>query len=63
MEIKVKYHIEVLGQVGIESQTIILCDSLEQAEKKIKSLRSGEMHVHIIKSVYQNGRVEKFIVD
>jgi hypothetical protein len=63
MKVKVSYHIEAMGQVGMESQSIIICDSLEQAEKKIKSLRSHEMHVHIIKTVYQNGRPEKYIVD
>lgn len=64
MKINVKYRIEVLGQMGIEGITSFECESLEKAEKKIKSLRSHEMHVHIIKTVYQkNGEVEEFIVD
>ena len=51
MEIKIKYHIEVIGLIAAEEQHIILCDSLSQAEKKMKSLRKQESHMFLIKTI------------
>ena len=63
MEIKIKYHIEVIGLIAAEEQHIILCDSLTQAEKKMKSLRKQESHMFLIKTITTKQGSEQFIID
>ena len=50
MEIKVTYHIEVMGQTSHEGQTEYQCANFEEGIRKLKSLRSSEVHVHLIKT-------------
>ena len=64
MKVKETYSIEVLGQISSDGVNYFTCDSLLDAEKKLKSMRSREIHVHIVKTVEDNrGRKEKFIID
>jgi hypothetical protein len=63
MEIKIKYHIEVIGLIAAEEQHIITCDSLASAEKKMKSLRKQESHMFLIKTVTSEDGCEQFIID
>lgn len=54
MEIKitVKYHIEV-------GEEIIECDSLEKAERKIKSMRKSEIYCHLYKTVFTGKSIKE----
>lgn len=63
MEIKIKYHIEVIGLVSAEEQDVILCNSLQEAEKKMKSLRKQESHMYLIKTITTKHGSEQFIID
>ena len=63
MKIIAKYHIEIMGQIGYEGEYRIECTSLEQAEKKIKSLRKSEAMVHLIKTTKENGKEVQYIID
>jgi hypothetical protein len=63
MEIKIKYHIEVIGLIAAEEQHLILCDSLTQAENKMKRLRKQESHMYLIKTVTTKHGSEQFIID
>jgi hypothetical protein len=63
MQIKIKYHIEVIGLIAAEEQHVITCDSLAIAEKKMKSLRKQEAHMFLIKTVTSENGCEQFIVD
>lgn len=62
MEIEIKYHLEILGQLSFEGQTVIECSSLEEGERKLKSLRGNELYVYLIKTVKKNNKEEKFII-
>jgi hypothetical protein len=63
MKITARYHIEIMGQIGYEGEYRIECDSLEAAEKKIKSMRKSEAHVHLIKTIKEKGKEIQYIVD
>ena len=55
MKIKVKYHIEA----NIETQQVIIeCQTLEEAEKKLKNLLRGEQEAYIVKTV-ETGKSKK----
>ena len=56
MKIKMKYEI-VLGDEVVE------CESLEQAERKLKSLRSSETECYLVRKEFKgNNLVEEFYV-
>jgi hypothetical protein len=56
MKIKMKYEI-VLGEEVVE------CESLEQAERKLKSLRSSETECYLVRKEFKgNNLVEEFYV-
>lgn len=43
IKVTIKYHIEI-------GEEIVECDSLEQAEKKLKNLRSSEVECYLYKT-------------
>ena len=43
IKVTIKYHIEI-------GEEIVECDSLEQAEKKLKNLRSSETECYLYKT-------------
>jgi hypothetical protein len=56
MKIKLKYEI-VLGEEVIE------CESLDQAEKKLKNLRSSETDCYLVRKEFKgNNLIEEFYV-
>ena len=56
MKIKMKYEI-VLGEEVVE------CESLDQAERKLKSLRSSETDCYLVRKEFKgNNLVEEFYV-
>ena len=56
MKIKMKYEI-VLGNQVVE------CESLEQAERKLKNLRSSETDCYLVRKEFKgNNLVEEFYV-
>jgi hypothetical protein len=56
MKIKMKYEI-VLGEEVVE------CESLEQAERKLKNLRSSETDCYLVRKEFKgNNLVEEFYV-
>lgn len=63
MEINIKYHVEIVGQVSHDGQTIFECTSFEEGIKKLKSMRSVEVHAHLIKTIEKGNKVEKILVD
>ncbi len=52
-----------MGQIGYEGECRIECDSLEQAEKKIRSLRKSEAMVHLIKTIKEKGQEVQYMID
>jgi len=60
MKIITKYHIEA----NIDTEEVIIeCQTLEEAEKKLKNLIKGEQEAYIVKTV-QTGKstTEKFFI-
>lgn len=55
IKIKIKYHIEV-------GEEIIECDSLEQAEKKMKSLRSSESECYLYKTEFRGKSIKEIFL-
>lgn len=55
IKIKIKYHIEV-------GEEIIECDSLEQAEKKMKSLRSSESECYSYKTEFRGKSIKEIFL-
>ena len=59
MKIKVKYHIE--ANVDAE-QVIIECQTIEEAERKLKNLHKAEFEAYIVKTIENGKKMEKFFV-
>lgn len=58
MKIKIKYKYEV-----VNGEEIIECESLEQAEKKVKSLRSSELDCYLVRKEFKGDKlVEEMFV-
>ena len=53
IKVTIKYHIEI-------GEEIVECDSLEQAEKKLKNLRSSETECYLYKTEIK-GELDKEI--
>lgn len=58
MEIKVKVSYQIEG-----AEELIICETLEQAEKKLKSLRSSELECYLYR-IEKRGKsiTEQFLV-
>jgi hypothetical protein len=60
MKIKVKYHIE--ANVDAE-QVIIECQTIEEAEKKLKNLLRAEQEAYIVKTIETGKSIkERFFI-
>ena len=63
MKTEAKYHLEVVGQITYEGVTKFECGSLDEAMRKLKGLRKSEIHVHLIKTIKENGKDVEYIID
>ena len=52
IKIKIKYHIEV-------GEEVIECESLEEAEKKMKNLRSSESECYLYRTELKGKSIEE----
>jgi hypothetical protein len=58
MKIKITYKYEV-----VYGEEVIECDSLEQAERKLKSMRSSELDCYMVrKELKDNKLIEEYYV-
>jgi len=55
IKIKIKYHIEI-------GEEVIECDSLEQAEKKMKRLRSSESECYLYKTEFRGKSIKEIFL-
>jgi hypothetical protein len=54
MKVKVTFKYEV-----VYGDEIFECDSLEQAERKLKSMRSSELECYMVRKEFQNNKLKE----
>jgi hypothetical protein len=58
MKIKITYKFEV-----VNGEEVLECENLEQAERKLKSLRSSELECYVVRKEFQGGKlIEEYYV-
>jgi len=54
MKVKVTCKYEI-----VYGEEIFECDSLEQAERKLKSMRSSELECYMVRKEYENNKLKE----
>jgi hypothetical protein len=54
MKVKVTFKYEV-----VYGDEIFECESLEQAERKLKSMRSSELECYLVRKEYENNKLKE----
>ena len=54
MKVKVTFKYEV-----VYCDDIFECESLEQAERKLKSMRSSELECYLVRKEYENNKLKE----